>query len=72
MKLRLFRPLEKLGQDPDGGNYIWGNGEPVLQQLWERTDAEIDMLKRLRNIDAPKTEWRDVPIVVELRNNVQK
>lgn len=72
MKLRLFRPIEKLSQDPDSGNYVWDNGEPVLQQLWERTEAEIEMIKRIKGIDVQKYEWRDVPIVLEERNNVQK
>jgi len=71
MKLRIFRPLEKKGQ-ADNGNYIWDHGEPVLQQLWERTDAEIEMIKRIKGLDVPKQEWRDVPIVLEERNNVQK
>ena len=47
------------------GNYIYDHGEPVLQQLFERTDAEVEMIKRFRNIDMPKTEWRDVPVVLE-------
>lgn len=72
MKLRIFRPLIKVDQDPNNCNDRYSHGEPVWQQLWERTDAEIEMLKRLRNIDAPKTEWRDIPIVLEERNNVQK
>lgn len=71
MKLRIFRPLVKIGQ-ADNGNYIWDHGEPVWQQLWERTDAEIEMLKHIKGIDVPKQEWRDIPIVLEERNNVQK
>lgn len=67
-KLRWFRPKIQTGVVESGdmaGNKIYGYGELVLQQLWERTDAEIEMLKRLRNIDAAKTEWRDVPILEE-------
>ena len=63
-KFRLYRPKIKVGVVESGdmaGNYIYDHGEPVLQQLFERTDAEIEMIKRFRNIDMPKTEWRDVP-----------
>ena len=72
MKLRIFRPLIKTGQNPETGNYQWDNGDPVLQQLWERTEAEIDMIKRIKGIDVPVYEWRDVPVVLEELNNVQK
>lgn len=72
MQLRIFRPLIKIGQNPDSGNYQWDHGEPVWQQLWERTDAEIEMIKHIKGIDVPKQEWRDVPVVLEERNNVQK
>lgn len=68
VKFRLYRPKIKVGVVESGdmaGNYIYDHGEPVLQQLFERTDAEIEMIKRFRNIDMPKTEWRDVPVVLE-------
>ena len=67
-QLRLFRPKIKVGvveSGPAEGNYIWEHGEPVLQQLWERTDAEIEMIKRIKGVDVPKTEWLDVPVVCE-------
>jgi len=64
-ELRIFRPKIKIGQDAETGNNVWDHGEPVLQQRWERTQGEIEMLKHYRGIDAPKYEWRDVPIVLE-------
>lgn len=67
-QFRLFRPKIKAGVVESGsaeGNYVWEHGEPVLQQLWERTTAEIEMIKRFKGVDMPKTEWRDVPIVCE-------
>lgn len=64
-ELRIFRPKVKIGQQPETGEYIWGHGEPVLQQRWERTQRELEMLKYDKNIDAPKYEWRDVQIVLE-------
>lgn len=65
-RLRWFVPRIKVGVVQEGdlaGNYIWGDGEPVLEQLMERTDAEIEMFKRLRNEDVPKEKWIEVPIV---------
>lgn len=44
--LRWFKPKIKVGVVQDGdlaGNYIWGHGEPILQQMMERTDAEVEM-----------------------------
>lgn len=66
MDFRWFRPRIKTGVVESGdlaGNYIWGLGEPVLQQRIERTDAEVEMHKRLRGVDVPKTFWTDVPVV---------
>lgn len=62
-RLRWFIPRIKIGvvqEGPAEGNYIWGEGEPVLQQLMERTDAEIDMFLRLRNEVVVKEKWVDV------------
>lgn len=67
-KFRLFREKIKTGVIQDGplaGNYTWGHGEPVLQQLFTRTEAEVDMHLRLRGLAVPEQFWSDVPIVLE-------
>lgn len=67
-RFRWFVPKVKIGVVQEGdmaGNYIWGDGEPILQQLMTRTDAEIEMIKRFRNIDVPKEKWVDIEVVKE-------
>lgn len=68
MRLRWYRPLIRTGvveSGPAQGNYIREPGEPVLQQLWIRSDREIEIFKERRGVDLPKEEWIDVAEVIE-------
>lgn len=67
-RFRWFVPRIKVGVIEEGdfaGNKIWGDGEPVLQQLMVRTDAEIEMIKRFMNTDVPKEKWVDIEVFHE-------